>query len=400
MKLIKDIIHYLFITVVGFFMSIAIRLYFRRWQVANYEQIPHKGPVIFASNHQNAFLDPLVIYFSQPRVNRFLVRANIFNNPIAKFWLETLLMLPIYRVRDGLRSVAKNDKIIEKCVKILTKGNQPLVIFAEGNHNLRRALRPLQKGIARIAFATMEANNFELDLAVVPTGLNYGRHTRYRSDMLLNFGKPIYLKQYTALYKENPNKAYQALLNDIFNELDKQVLSIRPSKSYAHIENEWLTKRTDNADMVAQFTADKALIADISETCKKGDVETLDEANKEPIPPLPSLLYRIAMFPVFLYGYANSFLGYKLLHLFIKKVVTDIHFYASVKSTISLFLGSVAFILQAYILYVFTKNGLLSLFYFISSPLAAILAFDYKFAVFDRLPRMKGVAGYERELDN
>lgn len=395
MKLFRRTIQYIFISVMSFFMAIVIRLYFRRWQVANYTQIPHKGPVIFASNHQNAFLDPLVIYFSQSRRNRFLVRANIFQNSIARFWLETFHMLPIYRVRDGLRAVAKNDEIIERCVKILTRENEALVIFAEGNHNLRRALRPLQKGIARIAFATMEANNFEIDLAIVPTGLNYGRHTRSRSDMLLNFGKPIFLKKYTTLYKENPNKAYQTLLNDIFTELDKEVLSIRPSKHYESIENEWLSRRTTNADMRLQFDDDKKLIAVISEKYKDDTIEIPEVAKKEPVPPLPSLWYRIIMFPVFLYGFVNSYIGYKILSMLIKKVVTDIHFYASIKSTINLLLAPLVFLLQSYILYLITGNGVVAALYFISSPIAGILAFDYKFAVFERLPQMKGVAGYE-----
>ena len=395
MKFIQRIIHHLFIDIVSFFTGIVIRLYFRRWQVANYNKIPHKGPVIFASNHQNAFLDPLVIFFSQPRRNRFLVRANIFKNPIAKFWLETLHMMPIYRVRDGVRAVAKNDEIIEKCVHILGDGNNPLVIFAEGNHSLRRALRPLQKGIARIAFSTMEANNFELDLAVVPTGLNYGRHTRFRSDMLLNFGKPIYLKAYTELYKENPNKAYQTLVNDIFAELDKQVISIRPSKDYAFIENEWLSKRGSNPDLIEQFADDKEIIAEISEKYKTEGFEIPEEAKKEPVPPLPSLFYRVAMFPVFLYGFVNSFLGYKLLEMLLKKVVSDIHFYASVKSTINLVLGPLMFMLQGFLLFTLTGNAVISILYFISSPFATILAFDYKYAVFDRLPRMKGAGGYK-----
>lgn len=395
MKLFRRTIQYILISTMSFFMAIVIRLYFRRWQVANYAQIPHKGPVIFASNHQNAFLDPMVIYFSQSRRNRFLVRANIFKNATARFWLETFHMLPIYRVRDGLRSVSKNDEIIERCVKILTRGNEPLVIFSEGNHNLRRALRPLKKGIARIAFATMEANNFEIDLAVVPTGLNYGRHTRSRSDILLNFGKPIFLKQYTALYKENPNKAYQTLVNDIFTELDKEVLSIRPSKHYGSIENEWLSKRTTNVDMRQQFDDDKKLIAEISEKYKDDTLKIPEVAKKEPVPPLPSLLYRIIMFPVFLYGFINSYIGYKILSMLIKKVVTDIHFYASIKSTINLLLAPLVFLLQSYILYLVTGQEVISVLYFISSPIAGILAFDYKFAVFDRLPRMKGVAEYK-----
>jgi len=395
MKLVKKVINNVFVAIISFFIGLIFHFYFRRWQVSNYDNIPHKGPVIFASNHQNAFLDPLVIYFSQPRINYFLVRANIFQNPTARFWLKSLYMLPIYRARDGLRAVAKNDEIIEKCVHILTEGNHPLVIFAEGNHNLRRALRPLQKGFARIAFATMEANNFELDLAIVPTGLNYSRHTRFRSDMLCNFGQPVYLKKYTELYKENPNKAYQKLITDVHAEMDKEAISIRPSNHYEHIENEWLSKRNESRDMITQFAEDKKLIASISEKYQGEEVPIPEEAKKEPVPPLPSLGYQVLMFPVFLYGYINSFIGYKLLSLFIKKVVSDIHFYASIKSVINLVLAPLVFSLQAYLVYLATNNGLIASLYFLSLPFAAILAFDYKFAVFERLPRMKGVANYK-----
>lgn len=395
MNIIKKIIHAIYINVLSVFVATAIRLYFKRWQVVNKNNIPHNGSVIFAANHQNAFLDPLVILLSQKRFPSYLVRANIFKNPIAKFWLESLYMLPIYRVRDGIRAVAKNDEIIEKCVKILTKRKNPLVIFAEGNHNLRRALRPLQKGVARIAFATMEANNFELDLTIIPTGLNYGRHTRFRSDMLINYGKPIYLKKYTELYKENPNKAVQTLVTDIYEELDKVVLSIRPSIKYAQIENEWLHKRASSSDMLEEFNNDKKIIHDLSVKYSNKDTVASDEYTKEPIPPLPPFLYRILLFPIFIYGFINSFISYKLLSVLIKKVVTDIHFYASIKSSINIILAPSIFLLQSYIVYIATGNGLISILYFISLPFAAILAFDYKFAVFDRLQPMKGIVEYE-----
>ena len=279
MNLIRKIIHNIFVNVISFLVGIVIRLYFRRWQVSNYEGVPHKGPVIFASNHQNAFLDPLIIYYSQPRKNYFLVRANIFKNAIARFWLEALYMMPIYRSRDGPGAMAKNGDIFDKCVKILTKGNNPLIIFVEGNHGLKRALRPLKKGAARIAFATMEANNFDFDFAIVPVGINYGRSTRSRSDVLLNFGKPINIKDYVDLYKENPNSAYAKVTNDLFEELDKQVISIRPSNSYEHIENEWLSKRESNSDLIKQFANDKKLIAQVSEKYNnEEDVEIPEEA--------------------------------------------------------------------------------------------------------------------------
>lgn len=395
MKQVKKIIHRIYYNTLRFLLVILIRFYFKQWQVANYEKIPHKGPVLFAANHQNAFLDALALLFAQPRNVYFLVRANIFANPIARFWLESLRMLPIYRVRDGLRSVAKNDEIIDKSVDILSEGIDPLLVFAEGNHNLKRSLRPLQKGIARIAFAAMEANNFELNLAVVPVGLYYGRHTRFRSDMLINFGDPIYVKEYIPLYKENANKAYIQLVSDLQAKLDEVVFSIRPTEYYEQIENEWLHKRTPKHDMLEQFTDDKKLVEDISKKYEQEPVEIPEEAKREPVPAQPSMLYRILMFPIFIYGYVNSYLSYLLLDLLIKKVVTDIHFYGSVKMASNLILAPLVFFIQTLILYFIIGNGPIAVLYFVSLPVMGILAYDYKYAVFDRLPRMKGVAGYK-----
>ncbi len=395
MKFIRQLVHLVYYDTLRVFIATILRFYIKNWQIVNYAKIPHKGPVIFVSNHQNAFLDPLIILFSQARRIYFLVRANIFQNPIARFWLESLHMMPIYRVRDGLRSVAKNDTIIQKCVDLLTLGKEPLLLYAEGNHNLRRALRPLQKGVARIAFATMEANNFELDLTIVPVGLNYSRHTRFRTDMLLYYGEPIKVKHYETLYKENPNKAYNALVNDVFKAMDALVLSIRPSASYRYIENEWLATRKDQPDKLAQFNNDRALIEKISEPYREHPERAPSEYAREPVPPLPSLAYRVLLFPVFLYGYINSFVGYKLLHLIIKNLVTDIHFYGSIKSAANLVLAPLVVGLQTWAVYSFTANPVIAGVYLFTFPFATILAFDYKFKVFDRLPNMKGVADYK-----
>lgn len=392
MKSIKQAIHLIYYDGLVVIVTTIMRFYLRSWQIANYDKIPHKGPVIFAANHQNAFLDPLIILFSQTRRIYFLVRANIFQNPTARFWLESLHMMPIYRVRDGLRSVAKNDEVIEKCVNLLTVGKEPLLLYAEGNHNLRRALRPLQKGIARIAFATMEANKFEIDLAIVPVGVNYGRHTRFRTDAFIYYGKPIKVKLFEDLYKENPNKAITELVNLIFAELDKVVLSIRPSAKYEYIENEWLAKRSNFNNKLEQFNNDKALIEQIS---ANSDDEVSQEPSKEPTPQLPSLLYQVLMFPVFLYGIVNSFLGFKVMNLIIKKIVSDIHFYGSIKLAANLIVAPLVFGLQTLAVYLLTGSGIISLLYLVSLPFATVLAFDYKFAVFERLPRMKGVAEYK-----
>ncbi|QLH32344.1 MAG: 1-acyl-sn-glycerol-3-phosphate acyltransferase [Cyclobacteriaceae bacterium] len=78
------------------------------------------GPVIFVANHQNAFLDAVLIICSSHRNPWALARANVF-----KKWANTLLtliqMMPVYRFRDGFDTLRKNEVIMDQCASLLKK---------------------------------------------------------------------------------------------------------------------------------------------------------------------------------------------------------------------------------------------------------------------------------------
>ena len=63
-----------------------IRYYFKKGQFLNKFLIPKNAKFLFAVNHQNAFLDPILIAAQLEKPTHFLTRADIFKNPrIAKF---------------------------------------------------------------------------------------------------------------------------------------------------------------------------------------------------------------------------------------------------------------------------------------------------------------------------
>src|SRR6056297_3984123 len=95
--------------------------------------------------------------------SRFFWRVHIFKHPLIARILTFLKLLPIYRIRDGYESLQRNDWILEK-VGDLLQHKRSLVIFPEGNHSAERRLRPLKKGICRIAFQAEEKNDFNLGL--------------------------------------------------------------------------------------------------------------------------------------------------------------------------------------------------------------------------------------------
>ena len=72
------------------------------------ENIPRNEPVIFAPNHQNALMDALILLYSAPQDIVFLARADIFNNRVLAFFLNSMKMLPVFRQRDGASELGKN----------------------------------------------------------------------------------------------------------------------------------------------------------------------------------------------------------------------------------------------------------------------------------------------------
>jgi 1-acyl-sn-glycerol-3-phosphate acyltransferase len=158
--------------------------YFKKWQVRNVAPVPN-GPVIFVSNHQNAFLDAIILGCSSHRNPWFLTRANVFQKDLVKKIFNIFKMTPVYRFRDGFSTLRKNDEVIENCVQLLSKG-EAILIFGEGNHDEHWRLRTLQKGFARIAIAAEEKNNWTLGVKIVPVGIQYDAHKKFRSRVLIS----------------------------------------------------------------------------------------------------------------------------------------------------------------------------------------------------------------------
>jgi len=164
-------LRYIWYKTVRFYVKLALLSYFKKIQVYGFENIPKKQPILFVSNHRNGLIDPILIAISSGRVHNFLTRASAFKNPVASFLLRSIKMLPIYRIRDGIDSIQRNQAVFEACYTAFDK-KESVVIFPEGNHGLYRRLRPLSKGFTRIAFGYMDKYAKE-NLLIVPVGINY-----------------------------------------------------------------------------------------------------------------------------------------------------------------------------------------------------------------------------------
>ena len=175
--------------IVRFYIRLGLFFYYKKIKVVNIENVPKSGAVLFLANHHNALLDALLIATKTPRFSYFLTRASVFQNVIFSKILKSLLMLPVYRIRDGWQNLSKNNAIFNKCAKLLLEANA-IAVFPEASHNIKRTVRPLSKGFTRIIFDVLERVP-DTKMYLVPVGLNFLKAENFGDSVSLYFGKPI-----------------------------------------------------------------------------------------------------------------------------------------------------------------------------------------------------------------
>jgi 1-acyl-sn-glycerol-3-phosphate acyltransferase len=219
----------------AFFDQVHNHLFYSKVTIVGKDKLPKGKPLLLAPNHQNALMDALAVLHALKGQLVFMARADIFQNGFAAKALRFIKILPIFRIRDGIKSLQNNDAVFEEAVGVLEAGKR-LCILPEGNHFGQRRLRALKKGFARIAFMAEERNNFNLDIHIVPVGLDYSHYIHAGSQLLVEFGEAFALKPYLELYKENPQKAMAKLVADLRDRMVPQMLHIDTSENYDQVE--------------------------------------------------------------------------------------------------------------------------------------------------------------------
>ena len=196
---------------------------FTRFHVIGKENIPKDGACVFGANHCNTLMDALVLLATSWQKKVFIARGDIFKNPHTAKILKWLRILPIFRIRDGIGAVRdKNGDTIDQAVDVM-HDEVPLFLFPEAAHRTKHSLRQLSKGIFHIAIEANKQFGHEKPIYIVPVGLEYGDYFRFRSTVLVNFGKPINVTEYMKEH-EGENEAViinnlKAMLTELMAEL-------------------------------------------------------------------------------------------------------------------------------------------------------------------------------------
>ncbi|HKO60633.1 MAG TPA: lysophospholipid acyltransferase family protein [Pyrinomonadaceae bacterium] len=173
-------------------LRFALRVYFRRVEVVGLEHVPLDRPLIFVLNHPNALVDPAFLLCLAPRKVSFLAKAPLFHMPVLGYFVRVMDALPVYRHQDEGGDVSKNTETFVAARKLLARGGT-IGICPEGVSHDEKRLRPIKTGAARIALGAVSTGEVT-GLQIVPAGLYYTSKTKFRSEALLYFGKPIDVK--------------------------------------------------------------------------------------------------------------------------------------------------------------------------------------------------------------
>lgn len=320
-----------------FYVAITGLLFFKKIRIVGLGNIPAKGPVIYAITHQNSLLDAYLSNGFSYRSPYYMVRADIYKHKIIDKLMRGIKTLPIYRIRDGYDSVKKNDETFDVTKRILTKGGV-VAIFPEGSHSMTHRLRPLKKGIARIAFMAEAAEDFNLNVQIVPIGINYESYLKSSGRTLVSYGKPISIADYKQGFLEDQNKAYRALLSELSLRMKSLIVHIE-KVDYDSVYKNYQKQRVYKKSLSEQLKSDQNLVH-----CLEHGEKFEDTSDKRPY------LIQLIRNALYMLRIVVGYIPKTIVQLMVKKMIKDKNFIATMTFTYSMFIYPLFYTIVYYLI--------------------------------------------------
>jgi len=371
------------------------------------DNIPTNKPLVFAPNHQNALSDPmaLVLHLSQQPV--WLARADIFGqSKIIDSILRFMKILPVYRIRDGIGNLDKNEETFSTSVKIL-ENNASLALFPEAAHTGKRQIKTHKKAIPRIVFMAEEKTDGNLDIQVIPTGIYYSHYWKFNRVLLLNLGKPVKVKDFYDSYKKDTQEGIKKLKDAIYEATLPLIINFKSSKNYDVFENiiklygDRFLKRSGlkkthynmfKTDQTLANSLDNLEINDPQQT--KNLVEKVNtyynllektrlknrivnSNNKDIFKLIGNIVLLLISFPLFLYGIVFNAIPFFSVDRFVRKKVKDKVFWSSYILVISMLVFPILYLLELWAVDSFIGNFKIEILMLVSWPFAGRFAFNW-----------------------
>jgi 1-acyl-sn-glycerol-3-phosphate acyltransferase len=393
------------------YAKFCFKRYYQKIEIVNLNRIPRNQPVILAPNHQNALMDALMLVCNTSFQSVFLARADIFKGKLLIRFLTFMNIMPIYRMRDGIVNVKKNDEVFDKTLQVLHNAYNPLGIFPEGNHGDRHRLRPLVKGIFRIALQAQEKYGTQPGVKIMPIGFDYRHYQHFRTRVFVNVGEPIEVSDYFAAYQENPVTAINELKDALAAALSKLMIDIQTEEHYnlymdlREIYNDEMRLKLGiyEKTLAAGFKADKVMIDCLNRELEAhpDHIRRLDEKVRDYQKDLKraglrdwvlkkdrysysglfaGALLKVILFPVFAFGLVNNLVPFWFTGSRTKNI-KDPQFLSSFKFVIGLVVFPIWYLIIGGILGMLSVPFWWIVLYILLLPAAGVAAFNYYISI-------------------
>ena len=187
--------------ILAWFLRVVTRVFFRQIEVVGLEHVPRTGPVLFAGNHPNSLIDPILIITTCGRKVHFAAKDALFKGRLLRAVLRGLGAVPIKRRHDhdgAAEGTAEpgaapvdNEAAFAAMFDVLGAGGA-IGIFPEGLSHDAAHLARLRTGAARLALGGAQRTGAAIP--IVPCGLTFIHPKRFRSRVLVQFGPPVVIE--------------------------------------------------------------------------------------------------------------------------------------------------------------------------------------------------------------
>jgi len=392
---------------IGLF-RLTVRLFFSSFKVKGKENIPANKPLLIVANHPSTFMDPIVMAVAMKRKIHFIAKGEAFRSKFAQWILPKFNMIPIYRKEHDPDKTHRNDETFHRVYEILEKGGA-VIIFPEGISYTDRILKKLKTGAMRMALGAEARNNFQLDVHILPMGLNFSNPHKFRSKLQINIGKAIRVGDYQNLYCKDKFKAAHILKDDVRSAIEKLTVCIdSPATDQLIARVETIYKRNflesrNRKELelheelhITEIVRDKVyyFIENDPEKVKEMGLLLDDHAkllqllklNGEVVDVIggdktgfsfDDFLYYFSGLPLFIYGTLNNFLPYKLPGIINKKINARHDFTGAILMCSGTFIFLLFYLVQTAVVYHFSQSWILSMGYLLLLPVTGLMAFYY-----------------------
>ncbi|OSC96560.1 glycerol-3-phosphate-acyltransferase [Trametes coccinea BRFM310] len=209
----------------------AVISFFTEIHVIGGENVPRDGPIIVTATHHNMMLDPAVLSCAFPykRVLHYWAKASLFAGPMKQI-LTSAGNIPVDR------KAADKRLLFRGTFRALAAG-EAVALFPEGTSYTEPHIMQVKDGAA---WAALEYTKWAREnpdkvakgaekVLIIPAAIVYTNKSKYRSQVIMEFGQPIamdeYFEQFMSQEEGAPRAAVKRLTAAIERELTEATIN-------------------------------------------------------------------------------------------------------------------------------------------------------------------------------